>query len=122
MTAHQKAQIVCEEMGSTYLEERQRILDLESGVVLETESLVLLLFPFRASKFTLSKPVVPKEYKKPNAWFVWLMAGSITGVIEHMPYPLPLIIFARDKRIKGYTLEKLSKFLQPKYENFPSQR
>lgn len=43
------------------------------------------------------------QFKEPDAWFIWLMAGDMAACWRRFPYPLPFIGFARrDKAARFY--------------------
>ncbi|CAB4163621.1 hypothetical protein UFOVP813_37 [uncultured Caudovirales phage] len=68
---------------------------LVSGYVIANPSLFILFRPVlsTASPADIANPW--KQFDKPDAWYVWLMAGKARELYQYMPYPLPLLGFAR---------------------------
>ena len=96
------------------------VIRANGGTIVEVKGLMLWGFP--VMRETICEPVdlesethyqfrcLPDDAH--DAWFVWLCSGDITNVLDHMPYPLPYIIFARDKRnLRCYSLSALKRRL-----------
>jgi hypothetical protein len=49
---------------------------------------------------------------KPDAWLVYLCAGSMTKALTFLPYPLPLIGFERKNVLRWYPLDAFTRRLK----------
>jgi hypothetical protein len=94
-----------------YLHQRSRIRALPQGQVIETPECCLWGFPIRLIPHLLNRGAVTIHHEpKPDCWMVWLCAGTLSHVLPLIPYPLPLIAFARDNRnLRWYQFDELTK-------------
>ena len=89
-----------------YVAQRQSIRRLPEGRVIETPTCCLWGFPVRYDPAATHYPIQPEPH--PDAWLVWLCTGTIEGILDLIPYPLPYIIFARDNRLRTYKFQTIT--------------
>jgi hypothetical protein len=103
------ARVEYESFGE-YDADRAAILD-NGGHIFERPDICLWGFPIHHSE-VLDPPVsILTPRSEVDTWFVWYLYGDLRKVWSLIPYKLPLIIFARDHKLRVYSFESLAKKL-----------
>lgn len=119
MTAKQTAMDLFDGDDFMYVAQRRSIRRLPQGYVIETPDCVLWGFPVRYDPAATHYRI--EHHQDPDTWLVWLCAGTIRGILDLIPYPLPRIMFARDNRLRTYKFQTITSKLM-KWHNQPEQQ
>jgi len=90
----------------SFLQDLYTHLHLESGFVFSTPSFFMMGRPvdLGADHFDILNPSM--EFKNPNAWFVYGLAGDFREAMAHVPYYLPAIGWERRDSVKWWPMNE----------------
>jgi hypothetical protein len=80
---------------------------LVSGYVISSPTLFAMFRPVdsTAAPEILANPWC--TFAKPDAWFIWMVAGDVNEIYKRMPYPLPLLGASRfGQPVRFYPLKR----------------
>jgi hypothetical protein len=82
-------------------------LHLSGGYVFSTPTMFLMGRPVRsdAPPDEIVNPAV--SFSGPDAWLVYLLAGSLREALEFIPYPLPFVGWERANILRFHAMDRV---------------